>query len=110
LYVEDHCEAIRLVLERGEPGQAYNVGAGNERENLDVARAILRLLDKPQSLLLHVPDRPGHDRRYSLDASRLRALGWAPRYDFEQALRRTVEWYATHQAWWRPIKSGDYLE
>jgi dTDP-glucose 4,6-dehydratase len=108
LYVEDHCEAIRLVLERGTPGEAYNVGAGNERENLAVARDILRLLGKPESLIQHVPDRPGHDRRYSLDTSKIRALGWRPRYDFETALARTVEWYVANEHWWRPIKSGEY--
>jgi dTDP-glucose 4,6-dehydratase len=110
LYVEDHCEAIRLVLERGEPGRAYNVGAGNERENLDVARSILRLLGKSDALLQHVPDRPGHDRCYSLDSSRVRGLGWGPRHDFDAALRKTVDWYVANQSWWRPIKSGEYLE
>jgi dTDP-glucose 4,6-dehydratase len=110
LYVEDHCEGIRLILEKGEPGAAYNLGGGNERENLDVARAILRLLGKPESLIQHVPDRPGHDRRYSLDCSAIRALGWNPRFDFESALARTVAWYQDNEAWWRPIKSGEYLD
>ena len=83
---------------------------GNERENLDVARGILRLLGKSEALLRHVPDRPGHDRRYSLDSARVRALGWRPRHDFDAALRRTVEWYVANEAWWRPIKSGEYLD
>lgn len=110
LYVEDHCEAIRLVLDRGQPGEAYNVGAGNECENLDVALKILSLLGKPDDLMHHVPDRPGHDRRYSLDTTKLGRLGWRARHDFESALCKTVEWYAANEEWWRPIKSGEYLE
>ena len=110
LHVEDHCAAIRLVLEQGEPGAAYNVGAGNERENLDVARGILSLLGKPDTLMRHVPDRPGHDRRYSLDSTRLQRLGWRPQHDFDAALRSTVEWYVANESWWRPIKSGEYRD
>ena len=110
LHVDDHCDAIALVLERGVAGEIYNVGAGNEMTNLEVTRAILRALGKPPSLVRHVDDRPGHDRRYSLDWSRIRALGWEPAHDFDAALARTVEWYVANESWWRPLKSGDYLD
>jgi dTDP-glucose 4,6-dehydratase len=110
LYVEDHCEGIRTVLHAGTPGEAYNVGGGNEKQNGEVVRSILRLLGKPESLIQHVPDRPGHDRRYSVDSGKLRALGWTPRETFESALEKTVRWYQANEVWWRPIKRGDYLE
>ncbi len=110
VYVLDHCAAIDLVLHEGKVGQVYNVGAGNERQNIEVARLILRLLGKPESLIRPVADRPAHDRRYSLDTSRLRALGWAPRYRFEEALAETVRWYRTNEGWWRPIKQGEFAE
>jgi dTDP-glucose 4,6-dehydratase len=110
LYVEDNCAAIELVLERGEPGSTYNVGGGTELTNLELTRAILGLLDKPESLIRSVPDRPGHDRRYAVDASRIRALGWAPEHDFADALAETVRWYRDRQDWWRPLKDGEYLE
>jgi len=108
LHVEDHCAGIELVLREGEPGRAYNVGGGDERENVDVANAILNLLGADASLLRHVEDRPGHDRRYSLDTSRLRGLGWAPRHGFEEGLHGTVEWYRSRRDWWEPIKSGEF--
>jgi dTDP-glucose 4,6-dehydratase len=110
LYVEDNCAAIELVLERGEPGATYNVGGGNELTNIELTRLILELLDKPESLVRSVPDRPGHDRRYAVDASRIRALGWAPAHDFATALADTVRWYREREDWWRPLKDGDYLE
>ena len=110
IYVLDHCEGIDIVLHRGQPGEVYNVGGGNERTNIEVALEILRLLGKPSSLIRHVADRPGHDRRYSLDCTRLRSLGWAPRHSFSEALADTVRWYAENQWWWRKIKSGEYLE
>ena len=110
LYVEDNCAAIELVLERGEPGTTYNVGGGNELTNLELTRMILELLDKPESLVRSVPDRPGHDRRYAVDASRVRALGWSPGHDFRTALADTVRWYREREDWWRPLKDGDYLE
>jgi dTDP-glucose 4,6-dehydratase len=109
-YVLDHCEAIDLVLHRGQIGQAYNVGTGHETFNIDMARLILRLLNKPESLMRHVPDRPGHDRRYSLDISKLQLLGWQPRHDFGQALEKTLDWYIKNEWWWRKLKSGDYRE
>jgi dTDP-glucose 4,6-dehydratase len=110
LFVDDHCDALALVLEHGQPGAVYNIGGGNELTNLELTRAILQLLDVPASLVRHVPDRPGHDRRYSVDSSRLYALGWSPAHSFHDALALTVDWYRTREDWWRPLKSGEYLE
>ncbi len=110
LFVEDHCAAIDLVLHKGLVGETYNVGGGNERTNLWMARRLLALLGKPESLIRFVTDRPGHDRRYSLDSAKLRALGWAPSRDFDGALAETVRWYREHESWWRPIKSGEWKE
>lgn len=110
LYVDDHCDAIARVIERGEPGEVYNVGGGNELTNLELTRAILELLDKPLSLVRSVRDRPGHDRRYSLDCSKISALEWEPAHSFRDALAETVEWYRTHEPWWRRLKSGEYLD
>ncbi|RLC80847.1 MAG: dTDP-glucose 4,6-dehydratase [Chloroflexi bacterium] len=110
LYVIDHCEAIDLVLHRGQPGEIYNIGAGNELTNLELTRRILRLLNKPESLIHFVEDRPGHDRRYSLDCTKIRALGWQPRHEFNSALEKTVQWYMENEWWWRKLKSGEYLE
>jgi dTDP-glucose 4,6-dehydratase len=104
LHVSDHCRALDIVLERGTPGEVYNIGGGNHVANADLTRRILRLLDKPESLIRHVPDRPGHDRRYSLDAEKIRGLGWTPRVDFDRGLAETADWYRTHEDWWRPIK------
>jgi len=109
LHVEDHCAAVELVLREGGPGEIYNVG-GEERGNIDVAQRILELTGADQSLLRHVEDRPGHDRRYALDDSKLRALGWEPRHSFEDGLAATVEWYRGNRAWWEPIKSGEFRE
>jgi len=108
LYVEDNCAAIDLVLHKGEPGHVYNVGGGNEVENLDLTRRILDLLGKDHSLVRYVPDRPGHDRRYSVDCAKLQALGWAPRTPFADGLATTVAWYRDHRTWWEPIKSGEF--
>jgi len=102
IYVEDNCEAIDLVRRRGGTAEVYNIGAKNERTNLEVSKAILRILGKPEDLIRFVEDRPGHDRRYSVDTSRIKALGWEPRHTFEDALRRTVEWYRNREDWWRP--------
>jgi len=110
VYVLDHCSAIARVLERGEPGAVYNVGSGNEMTNLDLTRRILAELGKPMSLVRHVADRQGHDRRYSLDSSRIRSLGWEPHFSFGEALAMTVRWYLEHPAWWRAIKSGAYRD
>jgi dTDP-glucose 4,6-dehydratase len=110
LFVEDHCAGVELVLREGEPGQAYNVGGGDERENIHVAGRILELTGADPSLLRRVDDRPGHDRRYSLDTTKLRSLGWRPQVDFDEGLRRTVDWYRENRAWWEPIKSGEFRE
>ncbi len=108
LYVEDNCAAIDLVLREGVPGNVYNVGGGNEVENLDLTRRILELLGKDAGLIRYVTDRPGHDRRYSVDCAKLRALGWVPATSFEEGLAATVAWYRDHRAWWEPIKSGEF--
>ncbi len=110
LAVQDHCAGIEHVFVHGEPGQVYNVGGGNERENIDVAERMLEYLGKPKSLIRLVQDRPGHDRRYAVDCAKLNRLGWKPAVPFEQGLRETVEWYRTHESWWRPIKSGDFRQ
>jgi dTDP-glucose 4,6-dehydratase len=107
LHVHDHCRALDLLLERGENGQVYNVGGGNEVRNVDLTNRILQLLDRPASLIERVADRPGHDARYCLDSSKIRQLGWAPRIPFEEGLRDTVAWYRENEWWWRPIKEGD---
>jgi dTDP-glucose 4,6-dehydratase len=109
-YVMDHIEGLDIVLHKGVVGQVYNVGPNEETANIDMARAILCQLGKPESLIQYVADRPGHDRRYSLDSSKLKALGWQPRHDFEQAIEKTVRWYVDNAWWWRPIKSGEYKE
>jgi dTDP-glucose 4,6-dehydratase len=109
LYVTDHCAALDVVLERGTPGEVYNIGGGSERRNIEITEMILDRLHKPRTLLRHVQDRPGHDRRYALDCSKIGTLGWSPRVRFEDGLERTVAWYAENRAWWQPIKTGDYL-
>ncbi len=103
IYVEDNCEAIDLVRTKGRGGQVFNIGAGNEHTNLEIAKAIVGILGKPEALLRFVEDRPGHDRRYSVDSSRIRALGWRPRNTFKEALRSTVEWYTGREEWWGPL-------
>lgn len=110
IYVLDHCSGIDTALHQGNAGEIYNVGGGNERTNLFITHKILELTGKGQDLLTYVKDRPGHDRRYSLDTSKLRALGWQPQYDFETALAQTVEWYKANESWWKPIKSGEFKE
>lgn len=107
-YVLDHCEAIDLVLHKGEIGEIYNVGTGSELENREMVRIILDELGKPESLIQHVEDRAGHDRRYALDTSKIRALGWAPRYDCEQAIRATVRWYVENEWWWRKVRNQEF--
>jgi dTDP-glucose 4,6-dehydratase len=108
LYVEDHCSGIELVLREGKPGEAYNVGGGNEHENIEVIELILELTGADRSLLRHVEDRPGHDRRYALSTAKLEKLGWRPSRDFREGMRETVDWYRANRAWWEPIKSGEF--
>ena len=110
LYVLDHCDAVAHILEHGVPGETYNVGGDRELTNLELTRAILKLVGKPISIVQSVPDRPGHDRRYSIDSSKLHALGWQPAHPFEEALAATVDWYRANADWWRPLKSGEYLD
>jgi len=109
-YVIDHCEGIDTVLHQGKTGGIYNVGSGVEIRNIDMAKGILRLLNKPASLVQYVEDRPGHDRRYSLDTTKLQTLGWRGRHTFQEALEKTVQWYMENERWWRKIKSGEYRE
>ncbi len=101
LFVEDNCEAIATVLEKGNSGEIYNIGSGNEKTNIEITKLILKLLNKPESLIKHVADRPGHDRRYSLDTAKIRALGWKPKHSFEEAMKLTVKWYKENERWWK---------
>ncbi|MBD0305020.1 MAG: dTDP-glucose 4,6-dehydratase [Nitrospiraceae bacterium] len=108
LSVFDHCSGIEHVLRHGEPGSGYNIGGGNERENIHVAEAIVKHLGKPLSLIRYVQDRPGHDRRYAVDCGRLRSLGWSPQVTFEEGLSATIDWYVKNAPWWKKIKSGEF--
>lgn len=104
LYVTDHCEAVDHVLHHGKTGDVYNIGGGNERTNVDITRTILQTLRKPDSLIKKVADRPGHDRRYAVDCRKVKALGWSPKFKFEDAIVETIQWYVRNEAWWRTIK------
>jgi dTDP-glucose 4,6-dehydratase len=110
LYVDDHADAIALVLDRGQSGEVYNVAGGQERTNREMTAAILEQLGKPWTLVRSVPDRPGHDRRYAMDGAGLEALGWRPRIDFDEGIRLTVAWFRDNPEWWRAIKRGDWLD
>ncbi|MCC7103503.1 MAG: dTDP-glucose 4,6-dehydratase [Chloroflexi bacterium] len=110
IYVDDHCRGIEHVLDNGAPGQVYNIGADNQVNTVQLGSALLDLLGKPRSLMRLVQDRPGHDQRYCIDSSKLRTLGWSPRYDFRGALEATVKWYVENRWWWEKIKSGEYRE
>jgi len=110
IYVEDHCRALDQVLHQGQEGEVYNVGGRSERTNLSVVQTVLDHLGKPHSLIRFVKDRPGHDRRYAIDFSKIeRDLSWRPRVSFEEGIRLTVDWYQEHRPWWRKIKSGEYV-
>jgi dTDP-glucose 4,6-dehydratase len=106
LFVMDNCSAIDHVLRLGKPGDIYNIGAGNERTNIDITNLILEELGKPKSLIKFVSDRPGHDRRYSVDCTNIAALGWTPAASFEDSMRRTIRWYADNSSWWKPLVEG----
>lgn len=111
LYVEDHCAAIDLVMRKGKTGEVYNVGGHNEKTNLEVVKTILKQLNKPESLITYVTDRPGHDMRYAIDPTKIHMeLGWLPQTKFEDGIRQTVDWYLTHKEWWQNILSGEYQQ
>jgi dTDP-glucose 4,6-dehydratase len=111
LYVEDHCAAIDVVLERGKVGEVYNIGGNNEWKNIDIVRELLKKLNKPSTLISYVKDRPGHDRRYAIDATKIsRELGWVPSLTFDIGIARTVDWYLANEAWWQRITSGAYKQ
>ncbi|MCL5411587.1 MAG: dTDP-glucose 4,6-dehydratase [Patescibacteria group bacterium] len=111
LYVEDHCRAIDLVLEKGKVGETYLVGGNNEVPNIEAVKLIFKILGRPETMIEYVKDRPGHDLRYGIDATKIKEeLGWEPKHTFEEALRETVEWYRNNESWWKKIKSGEYLE
>ena len=111
IFVEDHCRALDLVFRHGQEGEVYNVGGRSEKTNLSVAQAILDCLGKPRSLLQFVADRPGHDRRYAIDFTKIeRDLGWTPTLSFEEGICLTVDWYRTHRSWWEKIKTGEYQD
>jgi dTDP-glucose 4,6-dehydratase len=107
LYVIDHCRALAVVIDHGQAGEVYNIGGGNQVRNVDLTHEILRLVGRPESLITPVADRQGHDRRYALDTTKLRSLGWSPVTSFDEGLAATVEWYRSNEAWWRPIKEQD---
>jgi len=110
LYVDDHARGVDLILHRGASGDAYNLAGENQRQNIEITRQLLALLDKPESLIRFVPDREGHDRRYAMTAAKARALGWRREFDFDRGLEATVKWYVENEWWWRKIKTGDYVE
>jgi dTDP-glucose 4,6-dehydratase len=111
LHVDDHCAAIDLVLHRGRDGEIYNIGGNTELKNIDVVRLIIKNLGKPDSLISFVKDRPGHDRRYAIDASKIEGdLGWRPRRTFDEGIVETIEWYRTNETWWKRIISGEYQQ
>jgi dTDP-glucose 4,6-dehydratase len=107
LHVDDHCRGVDLLIEKGVSGEVYNIGGGNQVKNVDLTHQILALVGKPTSLIRPVADRPGHDRRYSLDTSKIESLGWRPQEAFDQGLAKTVAWYRENERWWRPIKDED---
>lgn len=105
LHVADHCQAIDLVLHGGVPGEVYNVGGNNERTNIEITKLVLEKLGKPESLIKYVQDRPGHDKRYAIDASKIRReLGWSPKYNFDTGIDQTIEWYLANRDWWLPLR------
>ena len=111
LYVEDHCKAIDMILEKGRVGEVYNIGGHNEKENLDIVKIILRYLNKPESLITFVSDRKGHDLRYAIDPAKMKSeIGWVPETTFEEGIIKTIEWYLNNREWWERIISGEYQD
>ena len=110
LYVEDHCSALHFIMTNGVLGETYNIGGGNEMQNIEITRLILDHLSKPEGLIRFVEDRKGHDQRYALSINKLRQLGWEPKHDFSDGLRTTIDWYVSNNNWWRKIKSGEFRE
>ncbi|WP_160044157.1 dTDP-glucose 4,6-dehydratase [Paenibacillus sp. USDA918EY] len=111
LYVEDHCSAIDLVIHKGRIGEVYNIGGNNERTNLHIVKTILAELNKPESLITYVQDRPGHDRRYGIDPTKItQELGWKPKHNFETGIKETIQWYLNNKEWWTRIQSGEYQD
>jgi dTDP-glucose 4,6-dehydratase len=109
--VKDHCSAVDEVFHRGRIGEVYNIGGNNEKPNIEIVKLILKNLEKPESLITYVKDRPGHDRRYAIDSSKIqRELGWIPSYTFERGIAETIKWYVDNQRWWKRIMSGEYKE
>ena len=109
LHVSDHCEAIDLIIHKGKVGEIYNIGGHNERTNLQVVQTILKALNKPESLIKYVKDRPGHDRRYAIDPTKIETeLGWKPKYNFDTGIAQTIQWYLDNEDWWKHIISGEY--
>jgi len=109
IYVTDNCRALDLIIQKGKAGEIYNIASGEEHTNIEIAKLILRILDKPESLIRFVADRPGHDQRYSLDTAKIRALGWKMDYEFEEALKETIKWYKTHEKWWVSLFKDEYV-
>ncbi len=111
LYVEDHCDAICKVLEKGILGEVYNIGGNNEWQNIDIVKLILKKLNKSEELIQFVKDRPGHDRRYAIDSTKIqKELNWYPKYDFETGIENTIQWYIENQNWWKKVMTGEYLK
>ena len=108
LFVLDHCSAVNFLIKNGERGQVYNIGGGNELENIEITQLILEKLGKSEDLIQFVEDRKGHDLRYSIDCSKLIKLGWKPQFSFTDALENTIKWYQSNENWWKPIKSGEF--
>jgi dTDP-glucose 4,6-dehydratase len=109
LYVEDHCSAIDLVIHKGREGEVYNIGGHNEKKNIDVVRTVIKALNKPESLITYVTDRAGHDLRYAIDPTKIHnELGWLPSTSFDVGIKKTIDWYLTHQDWWKNIINGEY--
>lgn len=111
IYVEDHCSAVDAVLRKSEPGKIYNIGGNHDVPNIQVVKTILKTLDKPESLIRHIADRPGHDRRYAMDSSKIRdELGWETKHTFDTAIAATVRWYLDNRGWWERVRSGEYVK